>query len=245
MSRLLVALSLICFPALAKDGGFIQLDHITRLDISSGNTEDGTSLVIENDTINVDDITLEDESGLNAVSLGIRRSNWQASIRFEEEGDFSTKYVGFDILHAVQNQETAIDEINAKLDGSISPVFLEIAYLKPINEKIELWTMIGFGRTTIDTSDLNAEIVYSANDIENAIVACGYSNSDSSSRFGLGVNLGISDRNTLSLGFTSSEYGEAHFYARDGGGQCSKSKDDLKIKDISADEFRLGFTHRY
>ena len=245
MPRLLVFLSLICFPAFAKDGGFIQLDHSLRLDISSGNTADGKPLTIGNDTINVDDFTLKDEGDLNAVSWGIRRSNWQASIRFEEEADFSTKYVGFDILHAVQGQETSIDEINAKLNGSISPVFLEISYLKPINDKIALWTMIGFGRTAIDTSDLNAEIVYSVNDIENTIVACGFSNSDSSSRFGFGVNFGISDRNSFSLGFTTSEYGEAHFYARDGGGQCSKSKDDLIIKDISADEFRLGFTHRY
>jgi hypothetical protein len=105
--------------------------------------------------------------------------------------------------------------------------------------------MIGFGRTKIDTSDLNAEIVYSANDIENAFVACGFSNSNTSSRFGFGVNFGVSDRNAFSVGFTSSEFGEAGFYASNVGGQCSKSRDNLKIRDISVNEFRLGFTHHY
>ncbi|MDA9230403.1 hypothetical protein N9P30_01075, partial [Alphaproteobacteria bacterium] len=120
-----------------------------------------------------------------------------------------------------------------------------IAYLKPVNDKIEVWAMIGLGRTTIETSDLDAEIVYSEFDIENLIVACGFSNSNSSSRFGFGVNFEVSDHNAISLGFTSSEYGDAYFYGRDGEGQCSKSRDNLKVQDISASEFRLGFTHHY
>ena len=157
------------------------------------------------------------------VGLGYRYNpNIAIALRYEQadlEAGTTINYVS-----------AASTPVTSSSDADVTNIMLEGLYIFPYSDQLEFFVLGGIGEAEIETH---------ASFSGTNQLTCGYTNTDTSTRVGIGGTYFMSQTSGFYAGLTRTEYGDV-IIRDESSGACS-GVSAAKDNDLESDDFRVGY----
>ena len=157
------------------------------------------------------------------IGLGYRyNSNIAVALRYEQ-ADLEAGSV-------INYVSAASTQVTSSSDSDVTNIMLEGLYIIPYSDQLEFFVLGGIGEAEIET-----HASFSGN---NQLI-CGYTNTETSTRVGIGGTYFMSQDSGFYAGLTRTEYGDV-LIRDESSGACS-GVSAAKDNDLESDDFRVGY----